>query len=76
MKLPVHSFKSLLIHVRIDLGRRNIGVAQHFLNNAQIGAIAEQVGREAVPEKVRINILLQPGAPRVFFHDLPDPRRS
>jgi hypothetical protein len=34
MKLPMHSFKPLLIDVRIDLCRRNIGVAKHFLNDA------------------------------------------
>ena len=75
MKLPVHGFQPLLVHVRINLRRRNIGVAQHFLDNAKIGAVPEQMGRETVAQKVRINILLQSCAPRVFFHDLPDARR-
>src|SRR5439155_3224257 len=75
MKLPMHSFKPLLIDMRIDLSRRNIGVAEHLLNNPQIGAIPEQMRRETMAEKVRVNVLLQPGAPRVLLHDLPDTRR-
>ncbi len=75
MKLPMDSFKPLLIDMRIDLRRRNIGVAQHLLDNPQIGAVPKQMRREAMPEKVRVNVLLQPGALCVFFHDLPDARR-
>ncbi len=71
----MHSFKPLLIDMRIDLRGRNIGVAQHLLDNPQIGAVSEQMGREAVSEKVRVNVLLQSGPLRVFFHDLPDARR-
>ena len=41
MKLPMDSFKPLLIDMRIDLRRRNIGVAQHFLDDPQIGAVPE-----------------------------------
>ena len=75
MKLPMHSFKPLLIDMRIDLRRRNIGVAEHLLNNPQIGAIPQQMRRETMAEKVRVNVLFQPGVPRVFLHDLPDTRR-
>ena len=71
----MHSFKPLLIDMRIDLRRRNIGVSEHLLNNPQIGAVSEQMRRETMAEKVRVNVLLQPGAPRVFLHDLPDTRR-
>jgi len=74
MKLPMHSFKPLLIDMRIDLGGGNIGVAQHFLDDSQIGAVPEQMRRETVPEKMWINIFLEPGAARVLFYDLPDTR--
>ena len=74
VKLPMHSFKPLLIDVRVHLRRRNIGVAEHFLNDPQIGAIAKQVGREAMPEKVRVNVLFESRALCVFFYDLPDAR--
>jgi hypothetical protein len=74
MKLPMHGFKPLLIDMRIDLRGGNIGVAQHLLDDPQIGAVPEQMRRETVPEKMWINIFLQPGAARVLFYDLPDTR--
>lgn len=41
MKFPVHRFQSLLIDMRVNLCRRNIGMAKHFLNDAQISAIPQ-----------------------------------
>ena len=68
-------FQPLLIDVRVNLRRGNICVPQHFLDDAQVSAVSEQVRRETVPEKMRINIRLQSGVLRMFFHDLPDARR-
>jgi hypothetical protein len=75
MKLPVDGFQALLIDVSVNLRGRNVGVAEHFLNDPEIGPIAEQMGGEAVPEQMRINIFLQAGVSRFFLHDLPNPRR-
>ena len=74
MKLSMHRFQTLLIDVRINLRRRNIGVAEHLLNDAQVRAVAQQVRREAVPEQMRINVFFQARAARFFLNDLPDPR--
>ena len=41
MKFPVDRFQALLIHVRVNLGRGDVGVAEHLLDDAQISAIAE-----------------------------------
>jgi hypothetical protein len=76
MKLAVHSLQPLLIHMSVDLCRRYVGVPQHLLDDSQVCAIAEQVRREAVSQKVRINALLQPGSLRVLLNNLPDPRRG
>src|SRR5947209_18479245 len=75
MELPVHSLKALLIHVCVDLRRRNIGVAQHLLDYAQIGAVPEQMRGETMAEKVGVNVLFQARALCVFLDDLPDARR-
>src|SRR5437764_14213268 len=56
VKLPMHSFKPLLIDVRVHLRRRNIGVVEHFLNDPQISAIAKQGGPDAMPERESGNI--------------------
>ena len=71
----MHSFKPLLIDMRVNLRCRNIRVAEHFLNYAQVGAISQQMRRKTVPEKMRINICLHSGVLRMFFHYLPDARR-
>src|SRR5438874_1146596 len=75
MKLPVDCLQALLVHVRVNLRRRNIGVPEHFLDDPEIRAVAEEMGREAVPQQVRINIRLEPRLFRALLHDLPDPRR-
>ena len=38
----------LPVHVGIDLGGREIGMAEHFLNGPEVGAPFEQVGRKRV----------------------------
>ncbi len=72
--MPMHSFQSLLIDVCIDLRRRNVGMSEHFLDDAKIGSVPEQMRREAVSKKVRVNVLFESGTSRMFFHDLPDAR--
>ena len=39
--------------VRVDLGRREIGVPEHGLNRAEIGTALEQIGRERMPQDMR-----------------------
>jgi hypothetical protein len=73
MKLAMHSLEPLLIDMGIHLGRRYVRMAQHLLDDSKIRAVAKQMRCEAVPKKVRINILLQSGALRVLFNDLPNP---
>jgi hypothetical protein len=74
MELSMDGFEALLIDMGVNLGRRDIGVAKHFLDDAQIGAVAEQMGGETVTQQVRIDVCLQPGKFGVFFDDLPDAR--
>ena len=61
----------LPVDVRVDLRRRNVGVAEHFLHRAEVGAALEQVRRERVPQRVRRHVLLDLRAarrtsPRIF----------
>ena len=55
----MHGFQSLLIDMGVNLRRRNVGMPEHFLNDAQIGAIAEQVRGKTVPKQMRIDIFFQ-----------------
>ena len=47
--------------VRVDLRRREALVAEQLLDDAQVGAAVEQVGRERVAERVRRDAVRQPG---------------
>ena len=58
MELSMDGFEPILVHVRVNLGRGNVGVTQHFLDDAQVGAVTEKMRGETVPEQVRINIFL------------------
>src|SRR3954470_13969232 len=41
--------------VRVELGRPEVGVPEHLLDTAKIGAAFEQVGRERVPQQMRMD---------------------
>ena len=48
--------------VRVELGRAQVGVAQHLLHAAQVGAALEQVRGERVAEQVGVDApRLEPG---------------
>src|SRR5881275_1278390 len=59
-------------HVRVDLRRREVGVAEHQLNRAQVGAAFEQMRGERVAEDVRTQRARQSGLQRVLLQDLPE----
>ena len=46
---------ALVAHVRVQLGRGEVGVPEHLLDAAEIGATLEQMGGERVPEEVGVN---------------------
>ena len=48
--------KSRTHHMSVDLGGGNVGVAEHRLNAAQVGAAFQQVGRGRVAEAVRAGV--------------------
>ena len=41
------------LHVGVYLRRRDIGVAEHLLDAAQIGAVVEQMGGKGVTQHMR-----------------------
>src|SRR5690606_12193220 len=62
-------------HVRVDLRRRQVLVTEELLDEAQVRAAIEEVGREAVPEGVRRGLLAQPGDLDVLVEDLSNASR-
>ena len=41
--------------VRVSLGRPDVGVAEHLLDAAEVGAALQQMRRERVPQQVRMH---------------------
>ena len=44
-------------YVRVELGRRKIGMSEHFLNRPEVRASLEQVRGEGVAEEMRVDAL-------------------
>src|SRR4029078_6314751 len=72
MKLIVDSAHALLQHVRIDLGRGEIGVAEHHLNGSQVRSPLKQMGRKGVAQHVRTQGVSNPSLLRVGLQNLPE----
>src|SRR5262249_15516998 len=56
----------------IDLGSPDVGVSPESLDDAEIGAPTEEVGREGMPERMRGDARVDAGGPRAPAHELPD----
>src|SRR2546425_12417898 len=56
----------------VDLGRCDVGVAEHGLHGAQVGAALEQMAREGVAEHVRRHLGPESGARRGAADDDPE----
>ena len=62
MEITDDLLESAAIHVRIDLRRLDVGVSQHFLDHAQVGAAGEQMRRKGMTKRMRMDI----AKPRTF----------
>ena len=60
----------------VDLGGGDVGMAEQFLDDAQVGASAEQMGRKAVAHEVGIDIRFDARACGVLLDELPNPLGS
>src|SRR3954470_16226232 len=54
MRAEVELATPLVGDVCVQLGRREVGVPEHLLHRAQVGAALQQVRRERVSEQVRV----------------------
>ena len=68
----INLLQALLDHVRVNLSRRNVGVAQHQLNRTQIRPPLQQVRRKTVTKFMRSQTSTQTQLDAVIVQDLPD----
>ena len=63
VRLEVDLAPAAVRDVRVALGRPQVGVPEHLLDGAEVGAALEQVGGERVAEEVRVDALRARGRP-------------
>src|SRR5581483_9323577 len=75
MELLMGPLQMIARNVRVDLGRRDVGVAEHGLDRPQIRAVFQEMRRERMPQRVRRHALLdarrEPMLPESFPETLP-----
>src|SRR5204862_4161105 len=69
VELLIYPLQTSPRNVCVDLRRRDVGVAEHHLHGAQVGAVFEEVRGERMAQHVRRNVRLDPRHARVA-HDL------
>ena len=65
-------------HVGVDLGGRDVRMAQHRLDATQVRAALQQVSGETVADHVRGQMVKQPGLPPMDAQQFPErlPRQA
>src|SRR4029079_13090037 len=58
--------------MRVNLRRRQIGMAEHHLNRPKIGATLEQMGGKGMPERVRAQRGSHARTPPIAFQNFPE----
>ena len=71
MELGVLIQQTMRLDRRVDLGRGDTRMAQHFLDCPQVCTTGQKVGCERVPQQMRHHVLRNAGAPCVLLHDKP-----
>ncbi len=64
-------FEAVVVYVGIYLGGADIGMAEHHLNGAQVGAMSQQMGGKGVAQHMRGDVLAYTGGGGCFFENLP-----
>ena len=64
--------EAVLVDVGVDLGGGDVGMAEHFLDDSEVGAVVEEVGGEAVAELVGMDFLGEASSGGAFVDDLFD----
>src|SRR4029077_15662791 len=67
----VHRPQIVAVDPRIELGRAQVGVAEHLLYGPQVGPALQEVGGESMTEGGRAHALGDPGGLRGALDDPP-----
>jgi len=73
MKALVNGLESACVHMGIDLGGGNVGMAEHHLHRAEICPACQQVGGKGMPHSVRADFFVDSPVDGQLPDDLPEP---
>ena len=76
MCLMIHIQQSLLRDVGVDLSCRQFTMTEQFLHASEVGPAVEQVGGEAVSQRVRARCIHQPAVQQVCLEQSADAPRA
>jgi hypothetical protein len=68
----VDASETVAVHMGVNLCGADVGVAEHFLEAAEVHAAGEKVGRKAVPEGVDSQAFGHAGPQSIFFYNPPE----
>ena len=72
MKFPVYLAQTAAGDVSINFCRADAGMAKEFLDDAQVGAVFEQMRRKTVAQHVRRHVPRNTRAPDAIFDSQPE----
>ena len=72
MKFVMYFLEVRVGDMGVDLGSGDIGVSKHGLNGADVGAIHQEIGGEAMSQSVRGNMFGDTGKFGIFLDDTLD----
>ena len=70
----MHLFEPFLINMRVDLRRRDVRMAEHLLDHAEVGTVVEEVRGKGVPQQVWMHAITQTSVFGPLLDDLINPR--
>ena len=69
---PVNFFQILSVDVCVHLRCGNVRMSQHFLDSSQVRAALQEVRREGMSERVRVNLLLNSSRNAELMDNIPN----
>ncbi len=76
MKLLVQGFEAVAVDMGVNLGGGDIGVAQHHLHPAQVGAVSKEMGGKGVAEDMGADLFVDAVGAGKFADNLPEAQAS
>lgn len=64
--------KPVASHMSVDFSGTDIGMAEQFLDDTQVGAMFQEMCRKAVPQHVGSDVALDAGPADVIFNPQPE----